>query len=317
MIRRIVLTAALCVALSSSALAQVKLEYKFREGRNVTSQTTTKIKQTLTLAGTNIETAADQVVTGTTVAGKRAADGTLPIVDKVDQMRFHLEIMGMPIDFDTADPNAKIALPQLAFIGDVCKALIGLEFTLVLDEKNKVKEVGGIDKALEKTKDLDPMAQEMLKDRLTAEHIQRDFEKSHGNLPTILVREGEPWEQTEVDDIGSGQTLTFRRKYEYKGTVDHEGKKLDKITITALDVKYAMDPDTKSPLKVTKSDLKVESSQGEMLFDREEGVVVKRTSVTHIKGDMDFKIGEMDLPGKLDLTLDTTTENKAPEKAAK
>jgi hypothetical protein len=314
MIRRTILVACVSLLLAPSARAQVKLEYKFKEGHSTKTKVTSKVQQTLTLAGMDIETSADEVIIASSSAGKRADDGTLPVRQTIDSIRVQFTIMGQTYNYDTADPNAKIELPQLAFVGDVLKALAGSTYTVVLDKSNKVKAVEGGEKVLEKAKDLDPMALETLKDRLEVDRIRREFEKSHANLPTILVREGEPWEQTETDDIGSGQTLTFRRRYEYKGTVQRDGKTLDRIAITALDVKYAMDPDSKSPLKVTKSDLAVDSSKGEMLFDREAGEVVERKGVTRIKGDMDFKINDMDLPGKLDLTLDTTVETGAVAK---
>ena len=43
-----------------------------------------------------------------------------------------------------------------------------------------------------------------------------------------------------------------------------------------LEVKYDQDPKSKLPVKVVKSDLKVESSEGTILFDREEGHSRKR-----------------------------------------
>jgi hypothetical protein len=64
---------------------------------------------------------------------------------------------------------------------------------------------------------------------------------------------------------------------------------------------------------VVKSDLKIESSKGEILFDREEGVVVERSDVTRMKGTMDFKAGDQDIPGMLDLTLDSATKSQPGE----
>ena len=87
--------------------------------------------------------------------------------------------------------------------------------------------------------------------------------------------------------------------------VEKDGRKVDKIGITALDVTYKMDPDAKSPLKAVKSDLKIESSKGEMLFDRELGAVIERHDVNRIKGTIDFKANDQDVPGKLDLTYET------------
>jgi hypothetical protein len=70
-----------------------------------------------------------------------------------------------------------------------------------------------------------------------------------------------------------------------------------------------MDPNATSPIKVSKSDLKIASSAGSILFDRDKGQVVEKSSKTQIKGDMTFDVNNMELAGKLDLTL----ENKSTQ----
>jgi hypothetical protein len=298
------------LATASAASAQVKLEYKNKEGRTTAFTSTIKAKQVLSLAGMDIETASEQVTSGLLKTGRRAADGSLPITQTIDAMRIQIDAGGMTLTFDSADLNAKPPLPQLAFINDIIKALIGKEFKLVLDEKGQVTTVEGADKVVEAARDLDPMAREHLNEAQLTDRYKRQYEKARGNLPSILVREGETWEHTEEDPIGNGQTLTFRRKYEYKGTVQKDGRTLDRIAIIALSVAYATDPQTQSPLKATKSDLKVESSDGEMLFDREEGMVIERKEVDRIKGAIDFEANGQALPGKLDLTYESAGVNR-------
>ena len=76
-------------------------------------------------------------------------------------------------------------------------------------------------------------------------------------------------------DIGAGMELVLRKKYEYAGTEKRGDKTLDKITAKVIDVKCRQDADSSSPLKVTKSDLKVNSSEATVLFDREAGCIVE------------------------------------------
>ena len=80
------------------------------------------------------------------------------------------------------------------------------------------------------------------------------------------------------------------------GTEKKGDKTLDKITSKATEVKYSMDPESQSPLKVTKSDLKIESSNGTILFDREAGCVVESKGKTQIKGSMTFMIQGQERP---------------------
>jgi hypothetical protein len=312
--RAAVLSMVVSTWMAPAVFAQVKLEYKFPEGSATTVKSTIKAQQVLSINGMDNETESERVMTETRTIGKRGIDGTLPIVETLDSIRIHLSLMGVDIDFDTAQPDAKIDNPQLSFLGDLLKLMAGSSYTIVIDDKNQFKSVEGLEKLLEKAKDLDPMAVEGLKASISADVLKREFQQDHSNLPPVLAREGETWETTEVNDIGGGQTLTFRRRYEYLGTAEKDGRSVDKIGIKALEVTYAMGQ-TGSPAKVEKSNLKVDSTKGTMLFDREAGRLVERNEVNRIKGDMTFKINEMEFAAKLDLTLEMTTQEDEAKKA--
>ena len=66
---------------------------------------------------------------------------------------------------------------------------------------------------------------------------------------------------------------------------------------------------------MTKSDLKVESSDGQLLFDREAGAMIERSDKTRIKGDMTLNVNGNDIPITLDLTLEAKTETNAKPKS--
>ncbi len=301
--------------LASPASAQVKLEYKFPEGTRASYRTTSKTHQVLTIAGMNIETESESSAVTSHTVGKRNADGTLPVGEKIESLKIQMDLPGgISINFDSANPDAKIEVPQLAFLGEALKALVGLSYTVVLDEHNRVKFVEGTEKVMSKLDGFDPQAANFIKGRLKADSIKRSFEMDHANLPDILVRRGEPWERTEVMDIEGGQSLTFKKRYEYLGTVEQGGRTLDKIGVKELEVSYAMDPDADSPLKPLKSDLKVDSSDGTLLFDREAGSVVERKGKTRITGDITFTANGQELPSQLDLTIDSATVQEAPSK---
>jgi hypothetical protein len=306
---------AMVAGLASPATAQVKLEYKFPEGMSATYRTTSKTHQILTIAGMNLETGAEASAVTSNTVGKRNADGTLPVGQKVESLKIQLDLPGgINISFDSANPDAKIEAPQLAFLGEAFKTLVGLSYTVVLDEHNRVKAVEGMEKVTAKLEGIDPQAANLIKGRLKVESIKRSFEMVHTNLPDILVRQGEPWERTEVMEIDGGQTLTFKKRYEYLGTVEQGGRTLDKIDVKALEVSYAMDPDADSPLRPEKSDLKIDSSDGTLLFDREAGTIVERKGKTRIKGDITFTANGQELPSQLDLTIDSATVQEAPAK---
>jgi hypothetical protein len=122
-----------------------------------------------------------------------------------------------------------------------------------------------------------------------------------------MARTGEPWERTEILEI-NGKTFTVRKKYEYRGTEKKGDKTLEKIGFKVLEVKYDQEPMGKLPVKVVKSDLKVESSEGTILFDREEGHVVSSSDKIRIKGNMTYSGGGVDQAAPLDLNFDANTQ---------
>ena len=222
-----------CLALvwSQEARAQVKLEYKFTEGDKFTYKSTSKTKQILTLQGMEIETESDQVVVSSRTVGKRRADSSTPVEDKVESLRVELSLPGgNNLTFDSTNPDAKIDNPALAFLGEMLKLAGETSYTIVLDNRNKVQAIEGIEKLLEKADKLSPPARDAIRDRMSTDKFKERFDQEHANLPDVLCRPGESWDRTEILDIGSGQTLVFKKRYEYVGPEKKGDKTLDKIS---------------------------------------------------------------------------------------
>ncbi len=137
---------------------------------------------------------------------------------------------------------------------------------------------------------------DLLRSRLAAATLKAEFEQALGALPDGPAKPGEPWERTEVVDGGAGMELVLRKKYEYAGTEKRGGKTLDKITAKVIDAKYRQDADSSSPLKLTKSDLKVNSSEATILFDREAGCIVESHERIELKGNLTLSAEGQDQP---------------------
>jgi hypothetical protein len=298
----------MAMAAAPAALAQVKLEYKFPEGQTLTYKSTTKVNQVMTINEMEIPTDAEETNVASQVIGKRAGDSSLPVKVKMESHRTDLTIPGgVQISYDTKDPDAKIDNEQLKFLEDVFKLAGQIAYTVVLDDKNKIKAIEGTEPLLEKADKLDPKVRTTMRTQLQADKLKSKFEQSHANLPDVLARPGESWERTETFGTG-GQEFIFRKKYEYAGTEKKGDKTLDKITSKVVDVKLIQEPDDDAPLQITKSDLKVESSDATILFDREAGCIVETRSKLHIKGTATYVIQGQELPGQLDVTFVTTQE---------
>ncbi|MEO6809359.1 MAG: DUF6263 family protein [Isosphaeraceae bacterium] len=312
---RVLITSfALAVALVSTAGAQVKLEVKHAEKTSWSYQNTVKLHQVLTFMGVDIETRSEEATTTGHNVGERRPDGSLPIVNSIDAVRAKIELPGnLKVMFDSAEPEAnKPKEPALLTLWTLLRSLSGVKYTLVLDRDGKVSAVEGTESILDNAGDLDQATRDDVKARFTPDRLKQAAQEEFRLFPEILVREGDHWENTEVMPISGGQTLTFTRRYEYLGTVKEGGQTLDKIRDQATAVLYAMEPNPASPIKVTKSDLAVESSEGVILFDREAGRIIHRHDKTRIKGEMTLEIGNAEQPAKLDLSIEVDQRLKTP-----
>ena len=96
--------------------------------------------------------------------------------------------------------------------------------------------------------------------------------------------------------------MTFETEYTYDGTVEKDGRTLDKVTSKILSAKFSL-ANSNLPFDIKSADLKVPESTGQLLFDREKGHTVESNSTAHITGTMTFSINGNDLPATLDLKM--------------
>lgn len=281
---------------ASVAHAQATLELKYPERTKSSTQTESVVNQTLTLAGNDILTKANTFTTSTSHIGTRAADGTLAIVEKVESLQSELDLNGTKLQFDSANPDKKADLPQLEPLLDLYRAVVKFPMTRTLEAKtNKLKSVTLPVGEFEKLG-------EAAKDRFSSEKLKKATEQALVFLPDGPVKVGDKWERATEADLGGGQLMSFRTTYEYLGTVEQDGAKLDKIEGKAFEVSFAI---VGNPmLQVTKSNLKIKESATTHLFDRERGHLVSKNAKVRIDGPITLVIGGMELEGKVDLTME-------------
>jgi len=295
----------LALGVAAPALAQTRLELKFPEGTR-TIQSVAKTNQVLTIGGQEVPSASDRHVVEKITIGKRDADGRVPLRTTVETVKVDISLPGgLSINFDSAKPDPKSDVAELQTQIEVLRGLSGASYTVLVDKDQQVTAVQGVDKVLETA----PQgAAAALKEALSLPTLKRAVAQEWAAIPNKVVNKGEKWQKTQVLDIGGGQTLTFENYYEYQGTVEKGGKTFDRISVFAGDVKYDLDPAADSPVKVVRSELKVDSSLGQVLFDREAGQIVESESTTHILGPMTLSINGMELAAKVDLTLEFSTK---------
>jgi hypothetical protein len=299
---------ALAIGLASAAQAQEKLEIKDREGTTAT-RTTAKTHQLLSIAGMDVETSSSLETTTTSVVEKPGADGTVRMKQTIDAIKATLALPGdIKAAFDSDKPDAKSDNPDVQGLIDLWHAMKGATYTVVIGPDHKVRAVeGNLEAIIAKAQG---QFAEQAKDRISKEALKQEVEQARDVLPDKLVKKGDRWQRTRALHAGAGQLLTFDTYYEYAGTVEKGGKTLDKIDSFIGGVTYSLDPNSPLPLKLLKSDLKIDSSMGSVLFDREKGQIVEATSTTRITGPITFSVNGQELPAKLDLTMETGSSVK-------
>ncbi len=283
------------------AMAQVKLEAKFEEGRKTVTHTTMKIKQTLTLAGMGLDTESDRFIIATSQVGKRDAEGKIRVEQKTDKLTTTAKLPGgITLSFDSDDPNKKADNPALEPFMQVMRVAAKMKPILVRDQSGKVVAVEGLDKAAEEVP-------EELRGDFNAENAKNNANQELETLPSKPVKTGDTWTKNANLPLGSGQVMAVTVEYKYIGEVKEGDKTFDKIEAKTTTVSFSIAENSALPLKVTKSDLKPTESTETILFDRAAGQVQSSKGKLRIQGDLDFTINGQALPGKLDLTIESET----------
>lgn len=310
--RRIFAAGALLCALAPSLAAaqQVELKFKFNETpqRRVS---TTRFDQKLSITGMDIPTSVNLTESTLVTTRPRGDSGDIGVTVKVEGIRAHFELPGNTVaDFDSAKPDTKTGNPALDMGFETLRALSASEYSYDVNKDHKVVSVKGLDSVIAK---LPAASQEEIKKELSAETLSREWSEQLRSLPSGPVKKGDSWTRTEVLSIGGGQTLTFETSYEFEGEVEKDGKKLLRVRIFQSGVKYALVDNPNNPVKVTASDLKIDSSTGHYLFDPVSGSITERQFTARISGSLGLSVNGMELPAKLELTVESGMV-KAPTK---
>ena len=294
----------LLASVPTIAEAQVTLRHEFPDGRKSISETIIKTSQTLTLAGKELVSGSEQSLTVSAANGERAADGTLTVNSKIEALKTKVTLPGgVEIEFDSAKPDAPPPGTQFDFLLDIFKATTVASWESVMNNENRVVAVKGRDAAYA---GLPQNIRDAMKTQMEPEYLKTAANDELTKLPFEPVSPGDSWERTNTVRLDSGQRFTFTNKYTYEGSVQQNGKNLERIASKTTDVAYFVEGE--SPIKVLESDLKVAASDGEILFDSAFGEVVSQRSELQIKGSLKLELMEMELPGQLDLTMENNVE---------
>jgi hypothetical protein len=304
-LRKIVLTFSLMAALAAPALAQVKFERKFQEGATRTSEVTTRVEQKLTIAGMETETESDSRITVKSTTGKRDDSGNIRVQETITGLMITTKVQGTEYVFDSSNPD-KTSGSALEMMRPLHKLMAGRTSTTVFDKENKIAQVEFENDPLNGLSD---DLRKLVKDEFDVEKIKKNANEEIERIPAEAVKKGDAWERTTKRSLGAGQILTATTRYTYEGEIEKDGKKLERISSKVLSVDLTLE-DSPLPLTIKSTDLKPTESKGELLFDRKLGMTVSGSSSVRIVGDITFVINNMELPSKLDLKMDSSSQPK-------
>ncbi len=307
MVRSLFMLGAIALTMVSTATAQVTFERKYPEGQRARTEVESSADQTLTLAGMAVETKTDSFIVVNSQIGQRDAEGNLKVAQKFETFQSNMELPGgITVNFDSGNANNSSDIEQLNSLLEMFRVMSESSWTLILDKSNDLVRVENED-------NLESSIDETYQELFSTEYREQIAEQEMNRLPSDPIKVGESWKKTEMAKLGAGQTFEFEKTYEYVGTIEQDGRTLDKITSKTTDVTYTMEPTGNIPLEVTDSDLEVETLKGTILFDREAGSIVSSEESVKISGSMTFSVNGQVLPGSLDLVM---TNNSKTEKVS-
>lgn len=287
----------------SPSLGQVKLEQKYLPNTQAVTNESFELTAKVQIAGQNVDIAASSRQT------QRAefmppADNLVPIKLTITAAALSTSANGQNYSFDSAlAPPPKSDNPEFNNEVETLRALIDNPLTYQIGGDGHVNRVDGAQAIISKAP---AEAVKGLEARLAEQRLKDDFEQQVRLVPDTPVQAGDSWKRTEQIPIQGGSTLAIDRSYEFVGTITKDGRQVEHIKITDEVVRLMLG-NNDIGLTLKEADLKVNSTDGAMYFDRELGAIVERSVSTRVSGKVTLLANGSDLPLDLDLKFTTSS----------
>lgn len=280
--------------------AKAKLAWTFTKDKSFFQTMTTTTKQELVVQGSKVNQEQKQTFVFAWTPVKQEGD-TWTLKQKIEAVEMAIDIGGTKIEYNSKNP-AGPGNPLSEFF----KALVGAEFTVLLDTKeNKIIKVLDREEFVKKLVNANPAMQPLLNGILDEKAFIDMSEPTFRVVPNKEVAQGDSWDLKNTLKLGPIGSYLSDYKYTYNGKVDA----FDKIGITAT-LKY--EPGSSSsgalPFKIEKASLESTKATGEVLFDSAKGRPAKSSMTMDVKGTLTIDISGTKTPVELTQSQTTTTE---------
>lgn len=246
--------------------AQTKLTYKFQAGKKNNYLQETEIKQSMTVAGQNIDTTILQSMeVAQAVLGVEGDEAS--VKQTISRFRTKMEMPGNNIEYDSKD-GKKPDGPVGALVGPLFEAMVGTEISFKQGADGKLTNAKISEKLANAMKANPVLAQ--MGGTFSEEGLKGMMQQSSLPLPAEALTKGKSWShQVEMKTpIGLTKMTTT---YTYQGSETRDNVMLEKITTKSeMTIEAGENQDVK--VKVKDSDI-----QGTVYFDNRAGQIVDAT----------------------------------------
>ncbi|MCH2571506.1 MAG: hypothetical protein MK103_09065 [Planctomycetes bacterium] len=280
--------------------AGIVLGFKFEEGLKRGLEVRQTSNQTLTIAGQSLDTKSTTVASFDEIMG-RDTEGRISVTQENKSLVVNSSFPGgIDLVFDSANPQLTHNVPQLQALLEVWNARSHSNLTYLLDGDKQAIDVKGVDAM---TEGLSGASLDLLKSEVETSQLLKAFNEEHAIFPEQPVQVDETWTRNQRIGLGQGQYMTLQIEYTARGEKQHGEKSRQYIDVQVQKVTFAHEGTSDAPLQIVSSDLSVQSSEGNIYFDTERGLVSESTLKFHVVGAMNFSANGQELPGKLDLQI--------------
>ena len=279
---------------------KVTLKWKFEKDKSFFQKMSTTTKQELTVMGNKVNQEQKQSFVFSWTPVKLEGD-VVTLKQKIESVDMAIDIGGTKIEYNST--GAQTSGNPLA---EFFKALVGAEFTVLLDAKeNKITKILDKDQFVAKLVNANPAMQPLLNNILDEKAFIDMSEPTFRVVPTKAVGKGDTWDLTTNLKLGPIGSYASAYKYTYEGK---EGA-LDKISIAAT-LKY--EPGTSAsgslPFKIENAKLESTKAAGSVLFDNAKGRAEKSSMNMEVKGTLTIDIGGQKTAVDINQSQSTTFE---------
>lgn len=279
---------------------KVTLKWKFEKDKSFFQKMSTTTKQELTVMGNKVTQEQKQSFVFSWTPVKLEGD-VVTLKQKIESVDMAIDIGGTKIEYNST--GAQTSGNPLA---EFFKALVGAEFTVLLDTKeNKITKILDKDQFVAKLVNANPAMQPLLNNILDEKAFIDMSEPTFRVVPTKAVGKGDTWDLSTTLKLGPIGSYASAYKYTYEGK---EGA-LDKIGIAAT-LKY--EPGTSAsgslPFKIENAKLESTKAAGSVLFDNTKGRADKSSMNMEVKGTLTIDIGGQKTAVDINQSQSTTFE---------